>query len=259
MKSFLNRPEHFFLALIAALSVYVVIFMYFQISSYQELVPIERFYNYSRVETPEEITLKPDQIEVPKDAGGEVRNIARDNNDSRKRSKENWSENVQSGVKDPVQSAKDFEKKLFEEAGGAKERERIQKEMEERKKNQTTTQTEKSTNNQPSNSGKSNQYAGDVMVDFSLTGRTAFENNNWHIRNPGYTCGHGSAGTVVVLVSVDKTGRVIGSSIDESRTTNATSCMREQALKYAGISKFNFSDKAPVRQEGYIRYRFVSQ
>jgi hypothetical protein len=259
MRSFLNRPDHFFLALIAALSVYVFIFMYFQISSYKELVIIEPFHNYSRVETPEEIQIRPDQIELPEESGNAPRNVSRDNNDSRAKSNENWSQNKPTGNQDPVQSAKDFEKKLFEEAGGAKERERIQKEMEERKKTQNTVPSEKNTNNQPSNSGKSNQYAGDVMVDFSLSGRTAFDNNNWHIRNPGYTCGHGSTGTVVVAVSVDKAGKVIGTSIDESRTNNATSCMREQALKYAGISKFNFSEKAPVRQEGYIRYRFVSQ
>ena len=94
------------------------------------------------------------------------------------------------------------------------------------------------------------------MVDFSLKGRTAYENNNWFVRNPGYTCGHGSAGTVVVLISVNNSGKVIATTIDESRSENATSCMRDQALKYAGISKFNSSSS---NQEGYIRYRFVAQ
>jgi tRNA pseudouridine55 synthase len=253
MKGILNRPDHFFIAIIAALSVYVFLFMYFQISSYKELVYIEPFENYSRIEDPEEIQIKKDQIEVPpSNLDGELTNVVRDNNDTRKKSNQNWSQDKASG--NPEQTAKDFEKQLFKEAGGEKERERIKNEAEEQKKKLAAAVPDKTTSS--SQSSKANQFAGNVMVDFSLKGRTAFENNNWYVRNPGYTCGHGSEGTVVVLISVDNAGKVISTSIDEARCENATSCMRDQALKYAGISKFNSGSS---KQDGYIRYRFVSQ
>ena len=61
-----------------------------------------------------------------------------------------------------------------------------------------------STSSKPSDvsqSGKQNQFAGNVMVDFSVPGRTAFEGNNWYVRNPGYTCGRGS-GTVYISILV---------------------------------------------------------
>ena len=30
------------------------------------------------------------------------------------------------------------------------------------------------------------------MVEFELSGRTAFKKDNWYVRNPGYTCGKNS-------------------------------------------------------------------
>ena len=253
MKGILNRPDHFFIAIIVALSVYVFLFMYFQISSYKEIVYIEPFEKYSRIEEPEDIELSKDQIQVPpSNLNGELTNVVRDNNDTRKKSDKNWSQDQASG--NPEQTAKDFEKQLFKEAGGEKEREKIKSEAEEQKKKITTAANSKP--NTSTQTSKSNQYAGNVMVDFSLKGRTAYENNNWFVRNPGYTCGYGSAGTVVVLISVDNSGKVISTTIDESRCENATTCMRDQALKYAGMSKFNAGSS---KQDGYIRYRFVAQ
>jgi len=253
MKGILNRPEHFFIAIIVALSVYVFLFMYFQISSYKELVFIEPFEKYSRIEEPEEIELKKDQIQVPpSNLNGNLTNVVRDNNDTRKKSDENWSQDKSSG--NPEQIAKDFEKQLFKETGGEKEREKIKRDAEEQKKKINALNTNKTT---PSTqNSKANQFAGNVMVDFSLKGRTAFDNNNWNVRNPGYTCGHGSAGTVVILISVDNSGKVISTSIDEAKCENANSCMREQSLKYANLSKFNAGS---TKQDGYIRYRFVAQ
>jgi len=255
MKGILNRPDHFFIALIAAMSVYVFMFMYFQISSYKELVPIEPFEKFSRIEEPDEIEIKKDLIEVPpSQLNGDLTNITRDNNDTRKKSDKNWSQDK--AAANPEQTAKEFEKQLFKETGGEKERERIQREAEEQKKKLATTLIDK--NNPSTQTSKANQFSGNVMVDFSLKGRTAFENNNWYVRNPGYTCGHGSAGTVVVNITVDNSGKVVGSVVDESKSSNATPCMREQALKYASISKFNMGDGSG-KQEGYIRYRFVAQ
>ena len=97
------------------------------------------------------------------------------------------------------------------------------------------------------------------MVDFSLAGRTAYNNNNWYIRNPGYTCGYGAAGTVVVLINVNSDGKVIKVNFDPSKSTNVSECMREQALKYANMSRFNSANNLDSEQSGYIRYQFAAQ
>ncbi len=255
MIGFFNRPERIFFALIVAMSVYVFLFIYFQISSSIELIPIDPFNNDEvTVEVKDELEITPEQVEINAlNSDENLTNTVRNNADSRQKSNENWSQNTSSGG-NPEQSVKDFERQLFNEAGGDKERAKIKNEAEEQKRKITSNVNNKSTStNQTS---KSYQFAGNVMVDFSLKGRTAYENNNWFVRNPGYTCGHGSAGTVVVLISVDNSGKVIATSIDESRSENATTCMRDQALKYAGISKFNSGSS---KQDGYIRYRFVAQ
>jgi len=255
MIGFFNRPERIFFAVIVAMSVYVFLFIYFQISSSIELIPIDPFNNDEvTVELKDELEITPEQVEINSINNDEkLTNTVRNNADSRQKSNENWSQNSSSGG-NPEQSVKDFERQLFNEAGGDKERAKIKSEAEEQKRKITSNANNKT--NSSAQATKSNQFAGNVMVDFSLKGRTAYENNNWYVRNPGYTCGHGSAGTVVILISVDNSGRVINTSIDESRCENATSCMREQALKYASISKFNAGSS---KQEGYIRYRFVAQ
>jgi tRNA pseudouridine55 synthase len=250
MKGFFNRPEHFFLALIAAFGVYILLFMYFHISSYKQYVLIPAFQEFSKIE--EEIKIAKENIEVPDQNSGELKNIARNNEDKRIKSEKDWSENTSS--EDPTQTIKDFEKKLFEEAGGEKKREKIESEAERKKvkKDQKLTQTNKQTT-------KDNQYNGNVMVDFSLEGRTAYNNNNWYIRNPGYTCGYGSVGTVMILIKVNSAGKVVKITFDAAKSINATACMIEQAKKYAQMSRFNFSGEASNEQSGYIRYQFISQ
>ncbi|NBX79391.1 MAG: hypothetical protein EBQ94_03275 [Flavobacteriales bacterium] len=261
----LSRQERIMIAWMAAISVTIFIYMYFNMSSIREFDDIKPFKeDIAEVEIKDELEIDNELLEIQQSAAktGEVKNIAQNANDSRKKSFKDWSENKASsaGSSNPEQTAKDFEKQLFREAGGEKEREKIRQEMADRKKNAATSNNSNSSNKTNSNqSGKNNQYAGNVMVDFSLSGRTAYDNNNWFIRNPGYTCGQDSGGTVYVLVSVDKSGRVISAICDDSKSINATECMREQALKYASISKFNPSETASTKQDGYIRYRFVAQ
>jgi len=252
MKGFFNRPEHFFLALIAAFGVYILLFMYFHISSYKQYVLIPAFQEFSKIE--EEIKIAKENIEVPDQNSGELKNLARNNEDKRIKSEKDWSENTSS--EDPAQTIKDFEKKLFEEAGGEKKREKIESEAERKKvaKNEKSSKTDLINQHL-----KPNQYNGDVMVDFSLAGRTAYNNNNWFIRNPGYTCGYGSVGTVVILIKVNSAGKVVKITFDAAKSINATSCMQEQALKYANMSRFNPITKIGSEQSGYIRYQFVAQ
>ena len=252
MKGFFNRPEHFFLALIAAFGVYISLFMYFHISSYKQYVLIPAFQEFSKIE--EEIKIAKENIEVPDQNSGELKNLARNNEDKRTKSEKDWSENTSS--EDPAQTIKDFEKKLFEEAGGEKKREKIESEAERKKvaKNEKSSKTDLINQHL-----KPNQYNGNVMVDFSLEGRTAYNNNNWYIRNPGYTCGYGSVGTIVILIKVNSAGKVVKITFDAAKSINATSCMQEQALKYANMSRFNALTNGGSDQSGYIRYQFVAQ
>jgi len=106
-----------------------------------------------------------------------------------------------------------------------------------------------------------NGQAGSVpknqpMVDWDLAGRTPFENNDYWVRNPGYTCGPGEGGTVVVSIKVNSNGNVI----DASPTGNYKSldeCIVQRAIEYARKSRFNASSKAV--QEGTITYKYKPQ
>ena len=97
------------------------------------------------------------------------------------------------------------------------------------------------------------------MVEWSLSGRSPHQNNEWNVRNPGYTCGYGSTGKVVVSIKVDKGGKVVEAQYEASKSNGANQCMIEQSVRYARKSKFNFKDSAPVQQSGFIIYKFVAQ
>ncbi len=154
------------------------------------------------------------------------------------------------------QEVKDFERKLFEDAKGVKERERIQKEAEEKrkireqKKQQQQNQSTQSTNNDGGNNGAK----GKTMVNFELKGRTPHNNDLWYVRNPGYTCGQGISGEVVVKIKVNSNGDVTEATI-LGDVSLLNPCLAKQAKDYAKKSRFNASDVAS--QEGKITYRFV--
>ena len=77
MKGFFNRPEHFFLALIAAFGVYILLFMYFQISSYKQYVLIKPYNEFSKIEEDKEIIIAKENIQVPNQNSGDLKNITR--------------------------------------------------------------------------------------------------------------------------------------------------------------------------------------
>ena len=181
MKIVLRKSDRLFLALIAVALGYLVIFMMLQMSALEEQENIIPFNDATaEVQIKDELELTKDNIEILDNSSNQnLTNSARDLNDTRKKSMDDWSENKPSSYQnsDPVQAAKDFEKQLFAEAGGAKERERIVQDMNERKDKKTKTNptNPKTTSN---TNGSNNQFAGNVMVDFKLDNRTAFENNN---------------------------------------------------------------------------------
>ena len=223
--------------------------------SYTEYFPITPFHDGASVQKEPEIELEKEQIEVPQDFQGEVKNMVRDKNDKREKSNEKYSQNQAS--QSASQSIKEYEKKLFEEAGGAAQRERIRQQMENEKQQKSTSTAAKT--NKAAQTGGDKSFSGNVMVDWTLSGRNPHQNNNWNVRNPGYTCGVGSNGTVVVDIKVNANGDVIGASFNSSSSFGTNSCMVEQALKYAKISRFAFSSSSPKSQDGTIIYRFVSQ
>ena len=97
------------------------------------------------------------------------------------------------------------------------------------------------------------------MVEWELVGRTAYKDDNWYVRNPGYTCGYTSNGTVVVRIKVNRNGTVVDAQIRESSSPNATVCMKSKAIEYAKKSRFSFKSSGANLQTGYISYKFISQ
>lgn len=240
--------------LLAAIGTYIFIFMYLQLQSYTQYVPYEPFYDGSYIEIPEEeIELKPENILLPSDQLQEVKNMARDANDKREKSFEEYYENASDEA--VMDEYKKLEQEMYEEAGGEKTRAEIRQEMEQRRLEAAKNPKE---DNGPSRQETGNKaFAGNVMVDWSLANRNPHKNNNWYVRNPGYTCGYGSSGIVTVRIHVNSNGDVTSASYDASQSSGANSCMIQQAIKYAKLSRFNYA-KAKS-QEGRITYTFIAQ
>jgi len=247
--------DRYKLGILTAFAVYIGFFMYLEMQTYTRYFPIIPFNDEPLIELPkEELLLTPEQIEIQeKILSGDTKNISRDQNDSRERSIENWQENR--SAKEIEQSIKEYEKSLYQANGGEQERDKILKESEQRK-NDLKKQAPLKPENKES-SGAKTVYAGNVMVEWSLAQRTAYQNNNWHVRNPGYTCGYGSSGKVTVQIKVNQNGNVIQAAVLSSSSANE--CMTQQALKYAKLSRFNYSNSASTGQVGTITYTFLSQ
>ncbi len=255
MNKFFDFLDKYKYGLFGAIAVYVFVFSYLTIGSYEHYYPITPFFEGPTLEVPEEIELQAENIDVA-NMNEPVKNVVRDRNDTRKQSDENWSQN-KSSSKDVEQQVKDLEQQFKDESGGEAKRAQIQQKIDQLNKEREEAKKKKNNSkDKANNTGGDNAPKGRTMVDFELSGRTAHENNNWHIRNPGYTCPQGSAGQVVVRVKVDQSGSVSSVSVESSNGAN--SCMIEQALKYARISRFNYSGSAPKTQEGFIYYTFVS-
>ncbi len=155
-----------------------------------------------------------------------------------------------------AQGVLDFEKQLFEEAKGNAEREKIRQEAEENRKQreEKKRQAQAQSDAQKANAGGSTPSKGKTMVNYVLDGRTPHNNDIWNVRNPGYTCGQGMSGEVIVKIRVNTNGNVIfAKAINDVSRLNP--CLIEQAEAYARKSRFNPS--AVDNQEGTITYRFV--
>ena len=245
--------EHTIIGIAACAGVYLFVFIYLQVSSFTGFGKKTQFNTYSKLED-DEIRLTADNIEAGDFMGGDVSNVSRDINDERVSSADDWSESRYEG--NPEDVAKEVEQQFIEETGGEERREELLKEhqakLEELK-------GDKEKQNQPNSTNTDKQFAGEVMVEWELSGRTAFKKDNWYVRNPGYTCGYNSKGTVVVRIKVNKNGSVVEAQIESSSSPNISSCMKSKALVYAKKSRFNYLSSGSSMQTGYIIYRFISQ
>ncbi len=225
--------------------------MYLQLTSVSYAIRYDAFYKGAYVEIPdEEIQLKPENI-LSSDVPQDFKNIARDVNDSRELSSDEYFQNISDASID--EQIKKMEQEMYEEAGGEKTRAEIRAEMEEKRR-----ELENQSKNQPvqvSQNTGNKKYSGNVMVEWEL--REPHQGNSWFVRNPGYTCGYGSSGRVVVLIKVNQNGNVVSATYDASRSISANSCMIREAIKYAKKSRFKYSSQKT--QSGWISYTFVSQ
>jgi hypothetical protein len=234
--------DRYKLGILAAFSAYIVVFIFLEIITYQRYFPIQPFNDQTTISiTTDELLITKENLQVEQDS----KNISKDQNDLREQSINNWQENKSDEIN---QSIKDYEKSLHQD--NVSENDNIVKENED-DNNDLKPQVSNTNNNVKT------AYGGNVMVSWSLTERTAYLNNNWYVRNPGYTCDQDSYGKITIQIKVDQNGSVIYASVLEKG--DASQCMINQAIKYAKLSRFNYSITATPNQIGTITYTFISQ
>jgi hypothetical protein len=244
--------------IIAAFAAFTGVFVYLQFEIYEQYWPVDPFTDQPEVSVQDEkeLMVTPEDLMIQQDQGmDDVKSISRNRDDQRKRSDDNWSQNAPS--EDGASKARDYEKQLFQETGGEAKRQAIKEEMNKRQSDRSSTSNSRNSEQSSSQKSGNTAYSGNVMVDWSLKGRTPHQNDNWWIRNPGYTCGYGSAGRVTVHIKVNQNGNVVSAVPVASAGSNQ--CMIDQAVIYAKKSRFNYSGSASSQQEGTITYTFISQ
>ena len=230
------------LGILAAFSAYIVVFIFLEIITYQTYFPIQPFNDQPTISiTTDELLITKENLQVEQD----LKNISKDQNDLREQSTNDWQENKSDEI---IQSIKDYEKSLHQD--NVSKNDNIVKENED-DNNDLKPQVSNTNNNIKT------AYGGNVMVSWSLTERTAYLNNNWYVRNPVYTCDQDSYGKITIQIKVDQNGSVIYASVLEKG--DASQCMINQAIKYAKLSRFNYSITATPNQIGTITYTFISQ
>jgi hypothetical protein len=234
--------DRYKLGILAAFSVYIVVFIFLEIITYQTYFPIQPFNDQPTISiTTDELLITKENLQVEQD----LKNISKDQNDLREQSTNDWQENKSDEIN---QSIIDYEKSLHQD--NVSKNDNIVKENED-DNNDLNPQVLNNNNNVKT------VYGGNVMVSWSLTERTAYLNNNWYVRNPGYTCDQDSYGKITIQIKVDQNGSVIYASVLEKG--DASQCMINQAIKYAKLSRFNYSITATPNQIGTITYTFISQ
>lgn len=261
MNKILDFIEDHKYGIIVTLLIHVAVFIYFQVETYEEKVVYEPWgFKAKNIESPDDIEITPDQIETPEEQQlmddykpEEIASFVKDANDSRETgSDEDFYTSYEGDAYDNV---KDFEseviQKLQEGREGQEAASENETELDEGLENKEDKESSKE-----SQEASSKAYEGKTMVRYDLTDRHPYNKNDWHIRNPGYTCGNVN-GIVVVDIKVAESGDVTNAKYNASKSSNADACMIRQAEKYALLSRFNYDSNATRNQEGWIEYKFV--
>ncbi|MCB9195609.1 MAG: TonB family protein [Flavobacteriales bacterium] len=97
-------------------------------------------------------------------------------------------------------------------------------------------------------------YGMDVVatVYYKLEGRNVLSE-----KKPSYLCK--SEGTVRVTIKVNQKGQVVVAEIDESHTNTGNTCLRDAALEYAKLWKFNQDFADEIRKQGWIEFKYQAQ
>lgn len=271
MDQFLDFIEKRRWGIMATFMLHVILLLYLQIDTYEYKLPEREYDVFSEIIEEEFIELDPEQIIVPEEikkqnSSGEVRNLTQNVFDQREKSKDNFSKS--STDQKVQQSVKDLERQFFEEFSNAKGGSNASGEGSSKSGSSSPSQTSSKQsdsskptkdNSNASSSGSENQIDGNVMKRYELKDRFPHNHNDYHIRNPGYTCEKGANGLVVIAIRVNQNGDVIAARFVPEMSDKATKCMIEQAEIYAKKSRFTYKSDAPKSQEGFIYYTFVSK
>lgn len=264
----MNKLIHFIeknkYGIFTAVLLHAIIFLYFQMTTYEVRVAYEPWSFQTRnTEAPDDIILEPDQIILPEDQEPldfpekDITSFVKDEQDQRERSF-NESEQYTSYQGDPMANVKALESEIVAQLEGKRVKSSDASASKEHRENdeQGSDNGKDVTGDNQGVAASEKAVAGETMVSYSLTNRKPFNNNDWHVRNPGYTCGDVN-GKIVVAVKVNRAGEVTSAKYIPELSPKANYCMIRQAEKYALMSRFNYNEEAPNVQEGRITYQFV--
>ena len=263
MDKILDFIEDHKYGIIIALIVHVIVFVYLQIETYEEAVYYEPWsFRGKNIEAPDNLELDEENIQTveefelfdmmhPEDITSHVQSA----NDTREESDQpdayytSYSGNAE-------QNVRDFESQVIQQ---------LQEGRKQQQSDDGTNKTDiksgdegedKQATPASGNEGSKTKTTGKTMVTWKLEDRRPHNNNDWHVRNPGYTCGDVN-GKVTVSIRVANNGDVTHAKYVPELSQNANYCMIRQAEKYALMSRFNYDPKAQKSQEGTITYLFV--
>lgn len=247
--------------IVVALILHLLVFLYLQMKTYDERVPFDAWsFQGKNIEAPDDIEIAPDQIESFDEAQldpeffKEITSHVTNMNDDREKST-NQNEKYSSYKGNAEQNVRDFEKSVIANLQGQRKESETSESNTDIDEGNIKDKTDNSTNAN-NQAGSEKGYTGETTVGYNLENRFPLNNNDWHIRDPGYTCGNVN-GKVVVRIRVGNSGDVVYAKVIPELSVNPTYCMIKQAEKYALLSRFNFDGSASKQQEGTITYQFV--
>lgn len=196
--------------------------------------------------------IEEEQEEKNEDPGSQVdengkplTNVAADVN-----SKTQYTSKINEGqLSDEVdQMVKDLEQQYESEALRSEEAEKLLRENREKRNSDNSLFDEDAEDKE----GVRGADEFRTTLKWSLDGR-----KNYDLPIPSYVCR--TTGVVRVNIKVDRNGDVVGASIVESKTNTQNPCLRENALKYAKMARFNDDYSAPAGAKGWIQFTYSKQ